>query len=150
MTPDQGIAFVNAHGVVMESARGPLPSLARAIVGGDVHGSWWAHPEGKRIFQVTRAVRASPEVLVCRLFGGKITLVHERVWPALVQLAGRFRPERIARLTEQHTSTGRHRISAIPFPDWVPAGVLGQAAELTSDAASAMLGSVVLDASTTT
>lgn len=150
MTPDQAIAFVKTHGVVMESARGPLPSLVQAIVGEDVHGSWWAHPEGKRIFQITRAVRSSPEVLVCRLVGGKITLVHERVWPALVHLAGRFRPERIARLTEQHTSTGRHRISAIPFPEWVPAGVLGQAAVLTADAALDVLGSVVLGASVAT
>ena len=149
MTPDQAIAFVKAHGVVMESASGRLPSLVQAIVGEDVHGSWWAHAEGKRIFQVTGAVRASPEVLVCRLVGGKITLVHERVWPALVHLAGRFRPERIARLTEQHTPTGRHRVSAIAFPEWVPAGVLEQAATLTTDAAAAMLGPAVLDAAAT-
>lgn len=150
MTSGQAIEFVKAHGVVMESASGLLPSLVRAIVGEDVHGSWWAHPEGKRIFQVTRAVRASPEILVCRLVGGKITLVHERVWSALVRLAGRFRPERIARLTEQHTPTGRHRVSAIAFPEWVPADVLEQAAALTTDAAAAMLGPVVLDASAVT
>ena len=124
MTPDQAIVFVQTHGVAMECASGPLPSLVRAIVGEDIHGSWWAHAEGKRIFRITRAVRASPEVLVCRLVGGKITLVHERVWPALVHLAGRFQRERIARLTEQHTPTGRHRVSAIAFPEWVPAGVL--------------------------
>jgi hypothetical protein len=150
MTADQAIEFIRAHGVVTESANGPLPSLVQAIVGEKVHGGWWAHPEGKRIFQITRAVRSCPEVLICRLVGGKITLVHERVWPALVHLAGRFRPERIARLTEQHTSTGRHRISAIPFPEWVPADVLGQAAVLTADAALAVLGSVVLGASVAT
>ena len=146
MTSDQAIAFVKTHGVVMESARGPVPSLVQAIVGEDVHGSWWAHPEGKRIFEITRAVRSSPEVLVCRLVGGKITFVHERVWPALVHLSGRFRPERIARLTERHTSAGRHCICEVPFPDWVSAEVRGMAAELTANTASAMLGAAVLDA----
>jgi hypothetical protein len=150
MTPDQAIAFVKAHGVVMESASGRLPSLVQAIVGADVHGSWWAHPEGKRIFQITRAVRSSPEVLVCRLVEGKITFVHERVWPALVHLASRFRPERLARLAERHTSTGRHCISEVPFPEWVSAGVWASAAELTADTAAAMLGAVVLDASANT
>ena len=75
--------------------------------------------------------------------------MHERVWPALVHLAGRFRPERIARLTERHTPTGRHCVTAIAFPEWVPAGVLEQAAAFTADAAAAMLGPAVLDAAAT-
>ena len=129
----------------MESATGSVPSLAQAIAGGEIRGSWWAHAEGKRIFQVTRAVRSSPEVLVCRLVAGKITFVHERVWPALVHFSPRLRPERIARLTEEHTPTGRHRISAIPFPEWVPASILAQASAFTSDAALAMLGPAALE-----
>jgi len=150
VTPQQAIAFVRSHGVVMESASGSLPSLAQAIAGEAMHGSWWAHPQGKRIFQVTRAVRSSPEILVCRLVAGKITLVHARVWPALVHVAARLRPEQIARLTEEHTPTGRHRVRETPFPDWVPEDILSQASALTSEAALAMLGAPAIEAATTT
>jgi hypothetical protein len=57
--------FVRVHGVVLESAAGPAPSLAAAIAGGPIHGSWWAHVRGREIFALTRAVRDSSDVLVC-------------------------------------------------------------------------------------
>ena len=60
---DQALAFV------LESASGPVPSLAAAIVGAPIRGSWWGHPQSQQIFKVTRAVRASKAVLVCRVIG---------------------------------------------------------------------------------
>jgi hypothetical protein len=44
MTPNQAIAFVREHGVVLESGRGPVPSLAEAVAQGPLKGSWWSHP----------------------------------------------------------------------------------------------------------
>jgi hypothetical protein len=38
---DDPLAFVEKHGVVMESGRGPVPSLAEAIAGEPIRGSWW-------------------------------------------------------------------------------------------------------------
>jgi hypothetical protein len=83
VTPAEAVAFVQKHGVVLESANGQVPSLAQAITGDKIKGSWWAHPRGKEIFQITRIVRESDQVLVCRLISGKVTLVHRRLWPAL-------------------------------------------------------------------
>ena len=91
MTLRQALAFIRKHGVVLEAAQGPVPSVAEAIAGGPVRGSWWAHPNGHEIFAVTRAIRDSDEVLVCRLIKGNITFVHRRLWPALVRAAGRLR-----------------------------------------------------------
>ena len=90
MTPKQGISFVRRHGVVLESAQGPVPSLAEAIAGEPITGSWWGHPRSHEIFEVTRAVRDSDSILVCRLVGSKITFVHQRLWPALVAAANRL------------------------------------------------------------
>src|SRR3990172_7740728 len=87
MTPKQALAFVKTNGVVLESGRGSVPSLAEAVAGGPIRGSWWGHPKGNDIFLCSRAVRQSPDVLVCRLVGGKVTYVHRRLWPALVRLA---------------------------------------------------------------
>jgi putative chitinase len=40
----QALVFVKSRGVVLEAGRGPVPSLAKAVAGGPIHGSWWAHP----------------------------------------------------------------------------------------------------------
>jgi hypothetical protein len=42
MTPKQAVAYVKAQGVVLESARGSAPSLAEAVAGDAIRGSWWA------------------------------------------------------------------------------------------------------------
>ena len=54
------LAFVREHGVVLVSARGPVPTLTEHIAGEPIRGSWWGHPEGKRIFAVLQAVSERP------------------------------------------------------------------------------------------
>ena len=63
MTSKQGMAFVRRHGVVLQAARGPVPSLAEAVAGGPIRGSWWGHPKGHEIFRVADAVSQSDDVL---------------------------------------------------------------------------------------
>jgi len=85
------LQFVERHGIVLESAHGPVVTFADAAAGERIRGNWWSHPKSHQIFALTRLVRNSPDVLVCRLVDGKITYVHRRVWPALVRLAGAAR-----------------------------------------------------------
>ena len=140
MTAAQALAFVEEHGVVLVSARGPVPSLTEAIAGEPIKGSWWGHPKSHRIWAILEVVTKSDEVLVCRLVKGKITLVHRRLWPALVRLAARFPPNRISKVKQEHTSGGRHVNKEVPFPDWVPAEVTKQAKSLNQEDAVAALG----------
>ena len=137
MTSCQALAFIRQHGVVLEAAYGPVPSLAEAIAGERVQGSWWSHRKGHEIFAVTRAVRDSDEVLVCRLIENKVTFVHRRLWPALVRAAGRLPSEHLSRVREVHTSSGRHVTEEVPFPDWVPSSVRAAAKRLSEEAALA-------------
>ena len=98
MNTADALRFVEEHGVVLESARhSRVPSLAEAVAGGPIHGSWWSHPKGRAIFAATRALREAPDVLVCRVVDGKISFAHERVWPALVKLAAEFPRKDLAR-----------------------------------------------------
>ena len=143
MTPEQALAFVEKHGIVLESANGPVPSLAQTIAGTSIKGSWWSHPMGKDIFRITRAVRASQHVLVCRLVAGKITFIHERLWPALVRTAAHFRPDQVSQLIEKHTASGKHLTREIPFPTWVPASVAAQAGKLGEEQALSILESII-------
>jgi hypothetical protein len=132
LTPAQALAFVERYGIVCEAARrAGIPSLVDAIAGEAVHGNWWSHRHSREIFALTRAVRAAPQLLVCRLVDGKITFVHDRLWPALVRAAGRFPRECLARLHEVHTTRGNHVVEETAFPDWLPAALASTAKHLT-------------------
>ena len=139
MTPKQGLAFVKRHGIVLQAARGPVPSLAEAIAGGPIRGSWWGHAKGQEIFAVAEAIHDSPDVLVCKLVDGKVTYVHRRLWPALVKLADRFRKTQIEKTWSEHTAKGAHRARRLAFPRWVPADVREEAARLSVEEAERLL-----------
>src|SRR5438552_18826329 len=143
MITAQALAFVKRHGIVLESARGPVPSLAAKVAGELMRGSWWAHPKGNEIFRLSRAVRESPEVLVCRLVGGKVTYVHRHLWPALVVLAGRFSKKSLAAIKEVHTPAGKHKLLSTPFPNWVPKDVLRAAHQLKEQQAISQLAAIL-------
>jgi len=145
MTAREALDFVRTHGVVLESARGRIPSLADAIAGSPVRRSWWSHPKSHEIFAITRAVRKSRDVLVCRLIDGKITFVHRRLWPALVRAAKQFPSDRLAQVREVHTPSGHHVTEEVPFPKWVPSRVRASARGLAEEAAVAELAGCMND-----
>ena len=140
MTPDEAISFIKEHGVVLASAKGPVPRLVEAIVNEQIRGSWWAHPKSHQVFAIFQAVADSKDVLVCRLVNGKVTFVHRRLWPALVRVAERFPAARISQVHEEHTTSGRHVTREIPFPDWVPRAVVKSAKGLSEKQALDSLG----------
>ncbi|SRR6266536_5226607 len=145
MNAKQALAWVKECGIAMESASASVPSLAQVVAGEPLRGSWWAHPKGNDIFLLSRSIRSSPDVLVCRLVDGKITYIHRRLWPALVRLAGRFSKHRLAAVKEVHTPTGKHKLLMTPFPDWVPKDVLRAAHELKEQQATSQLAAILDD-----
>jgi hypothetical protein len=72
--------LLEAHGL-LPVHDGELPCVSRAVAGEVVKGSWWGHANGKEIFHVLVAL--DDETVTAKLVGGKLTLVHERLWPAL-------------------------------------------------------------------
>src|SRR6266542_1330401 len=140
MTPHQALRFIARHGIVLESARGPVPSLLEAALGRRPRGGWWGDPAGKTFFWLTRAVRAHRDVLVCRLVSGKITYVHRRLWPAVARLQRRLTAKALAAIDEIHTARGAHRTRLTPFRSRMPRGVIVAGSRLTGDAAAGALG----------
>lgn len=143
MTAGEALAFVRTHGIVLASARGPAPRLAEAIVGAPIKGSWWAHPDSRRIYAIFEQLADSPDLLICRLVEGKVTFVHRRLWPALARLASEFQPDRICQVRQEHTPSGRHVNHEVPFPQWVPPEVMAEARGLTEQQARDALRSVL-------
>jgi hypothetical protein len=139
MTPKQALAFVKKHGVVLQAARGRVPSFAEHVTGGPIAGSWWGHSQGHEIFALATAVSEHPDVLVCKVIDGKVTYVHRRLWPALVKLAARFDRARLAQVANEHTERGAHRSVTTPFPKWVPSDVTEAAESLSVGEAEQLL-----------
>ncbi len=143
MTNKEALAFVKRHGIVLQAARGPVPSLAEAIAGGRIRGSWWGHPKSHEIFAAGEAICDSDDVLVCKLIDGKVTYVHRRLWPALVKLASRFGKPRLAKVWNEHTATGAHRARRQAFPAWVPREVRKKAGSMSEAAAEKALSALL-------
>lgn len=140
MTTAEAISFIKKHGVVLASAKGPVPRLTEAIAGEPIKGSWWGHKKSRQIFAILQVVADSDDVLVCRLVDGKVTFVHRRLWPALVRVAQKFPPAQTSQVHEEHTASGRHVTREVPFPKWVPASVAKQAKHLSETDALDQLG----------
>jgi len=139
------VKFVEQHGVVLASAKGPVPSVAEAIVGEPIVGSWWSHPKGQQIFDALSTIDDDADIRCFKLVDHKITFVHRRLWPALAKLAqaGVLDAERVASIQQEHMPTGEHRNITMPFPDWVPDDALATAASLSVDEAKTQLGAWV-------
>jgi hypothetical protein len=142
-TKKEALDFVKRHGAVLESAKGTIPSLAHAIAGEPIRGSWWGHPKGNQIYMLLNDVSDSPDVMRCRLVGGKITLVHRRLWPALVKMASAFDSDRLSAVREEHTPTGAHRMTMVKFPDWVSDDVHAAAKSISVAEAEQQLSSLM-------
>lgn len=125
--------------MLLQSAKGPVPNLADLVAGEQIRGSWWSHPRSHDIFVAVNEARDSDDVVALRLVRGKVTLVHRRLWPALVRLADRYPASALAALHEEHLPNGRHRTTTTAFPDWVPDDVQRAAQRLSVDDAESLL-----------
>ena len=115
--------LLERHGLLLcDDAK--LPSATACIAGAPVRGSWWGHEQGKLIYETL--TRIIDTVAWPKLVLGKETLVHRRLWPALVAAAesrqdwqlrglkpdarlllGRIRRGRPVRTDETPPATGR-------------------------------------------
>ena len=140
--PGRWLAFIEKHGIVLASARGPVPSIAEEVAGEPIVGSWWAHPKGKAIFAALSEIDDAFDVRCFKLVDGKVTFVHRRMWPALVRLAkdGVIAADRAASLQQEHMPTGEHRNIVTPFPERVHADVAAAADALSAVDARTQLG----------
>jgi hypothetical protein len=77
------IRALERHGLLLKQDK-VLPSVVGLVTGESLKGSWWSHPEARKIFAVMTDLDDDEDVLLTKLIAGKDTLVHRRLWPALV------------------------------------------------------------------
>jgi hypothetical protein len=86
-------------GLLLESDP-KLPSVCGIITGEAMKGSWWSHPMAQTIFQVNERLDDQPDVLIAKLFSGKVTFVHRQFWPALLAVATSREPWQMGNLPD--------------------------------------------------
>ncbi len=81
-----------------------LPSVVSLFTGETLKGSWWAHPRSHEIFRFLTEFGEHPDVLFCKLVAGKVTLVHRRLWPALLAVGTSQEPWQTQGLSREAAS----------------------------------------------
>lgn len=60
-----------------------LPSLVSVVTGEKVKGSWWGHPKGNLIYNLSQQFEDDPDILAVKMVNKKITYIHKKHWSAL-------------------------------------------------------------------
>jgi hypothetical protein len=60
-----------------------LPSLTTIVAGRPIKGSWWGHPKGNLIYNLSNELMDQPDILSVKLINKKVTFVDRRHWQAL-------------------------------------------------------------------
>src|SRR5881397_2800963 len=81
------LAFIKDWRIVLSTGHSSLPSLAEAIAGRQLRGSWMANPEVFRIYKILGRVARSDAVVTAPLIHGKETLLDVSLAPALARIA---------------------------------------------------------------
>jgi hypothetical protein len=86
---DRVLASLAENGLLLKQDK-ELSSVVGLVTGESLRTSWWSHPKGRLIFAVLSELADHPDVLSTKLLRKKDTLVHRRLWPALLAV-GRAR-----------------------------------------------------------
>ena len=77
---------LKAGGLLLESDP-RLPCVTQIIVGRRLRSSWWADPRTTLIYRVLQRLHKNSDVLAAKLVDGKVTLIHRKLWPAILRVA---------------------------------------------------------------
>ncbi len=111
------LAALARHGLLLQQDR-ELPSVVTIVIGESLRGSWWSHPRGREVFAALTDLADHPDAIFTKLLHGKVTLVHRRLWPALLAVASARDPWQLRGLPAQVESLlqrverSRGRVSA--------------------------------------
>ena len=92
------LSALRAKGLLLQQDKA-LPSVVGMVTGRALRASWWSHPKGRIIFAVLSELADRPDVLFTKLLNGKTTLVHRRLWPALLEVGMARDPWQLNRLS---------------------------------------------------
>src|SRR3989449_10701102 len=112
-----------------------LRSVVSTSVGESIHGSWWGHPQGNRIYQTLGILSRRPNLLVTKLLSRKTTFIHRRLWPGFLTIVTSSEPWQLDHLSHNAQKLlyavqqkGKLSTNEYSKDSGVKIGVLGDAA----------------------
>jgi hypothetical protein len=100
MSVSRIVSHLEKAGLILEQDK-KVVSVVGIVTGETLRGSWWSHPRAREIFSVLDSLHDHPDVLFVKLVGGKVTLLHRRLWPALLAVGRSNEPWQTAGLSRQ-------------------------------------------------
>jgi hypothetical protein len=110
-TEHDALELVRTHFLVTEVPALGVRSLAEAVAGERITGSWRGHAKGRLIYRLGRVLRASDQVLTVRLVEGKVTFVDRSIWAEIYRIA--MEPTRRRRSLEGLSDKARELLSLV-------------------------------------
>lgn len=80
---DRVVENLERNGLLLQQDKS-LTSVVGLVTGEALSTSWWSHPRSHEIWAILQ--RLDDVAVATRLVGGKVTLVHRSLWPALVSV----------------------------------------------------------------
>jgi hypothetical protein len=84
-TPEEALEVLRKERVLSLTDTRGMRSLVGEVLG-KVHGSWWGHPEGGKVYAIANELERSREVLGAKLVDGKVAFVYRTLWPQLLRV----------------------------------------------------------------
>lgn len=85
MSATEIVRELSRHGLLFQKDK-RYPSVVGIVTGEALSTSWWGHPKARLVFAILQELADDPDVLFTKLLFGKVTLVHRRLWPALLAI----------------------------------------------------------------
>lgn len=79
-----------------------LPSLTGIVAGKPVKGSWWGHPKGNLMYNLSNELMWEKDILTVKLINHKITFIQKRHWDALFAIVSEQSPWQMKGLAVTH------------------------------------------------
>lgn len=102
-TTERILRHLGERGILLEQDK-VLPNVVSLITGETLKTSWWSHPGAREIFACLTDLADHPDVLFTKLVAGKVTLVHRRLWPAVLAVGTSREPWQLRKLSSEATS----------------------------------------------
>lgn len=87
------------YGLLLEHDK-ELPSVTSIVAGEPIAGSWWGHRLGHQIYALIGELERRSGKLSAKIIDGKVTYVHDRLWPAFLSVAQADARERLAKVAQ--------------------------------------------------
>jgi len=98
--PRGALAALRRYGLLLESDA-KLPSVVSLVAGKPIPGSWWGHPSGAAIYREGHRLAERSDVVVAKLLSGKVTYVHQKLWPQLLAIGTSREPWQMSGLSPE-------------------------------------------------